>query len=182
MPSSNGSFATPQRAPGRSRHGVQTQNRPRSLAASVCSAVRAGEWTCDQALHRLVARAAMCPASVREALAVLRAVDALAAIVARVPLTVCRAPRRRRPRCGARCRDGHPCAAAVVVQRTDEGVHYAARCRMHGGLSTGPRTPEGRRRALDALARGRAARWSRGSSAHEGDDQGAHQEAAGGSR
>lgn len=80
--------------------------------------------------------------------------------------------------CGARCRDGHACRAPVVIAwSTDGGWREAARCRMHGGLSTGPRTPEGRRRALDALARGRAARWSRGSSAHQGDDQ----EAAGGS-
>lgn len=161
MPPSSGSsdsFATPQRARGRAQHGVQTRNRTRSLTASVCAAARAGEWARDQALHRLVARCAAGP-SLREALAVLRALDALAAVVARVPLTVCRAPRARRPRCGARCRDGHPCEAAVVVQRTDEGVRYAARCRMHGGLSTGPRTPEGRRRALDALARGRARRW-----------------------
>ena len=171
MPSSSGSSdssATPN-ARGRARHGVQTRHRQRSLSASVCAAVRAGEWTRDEALHRLVVRAAAGP-SLREALAVWRAVDALVAAVARVPLTVCRPPRRRRPRCGARCRDGHPCAAAVVVQRTDEGVRYAARCRMHGGLSTGPRTPEGRARALDALARGRARRWSSRIEQHHDDE------------
>ena len=124
-------------------------------------------WAADSALRRAVSGS-----SLRAAVDVLRALDALDAAARRIPLAVLRPRRTARPRCGARCRDGHPCAAAVVVQRTDDGVRYAARCRMHGGLSTGPRTPEGRRRALDALARGRAARWSRGSSAREGNDQG----------
>ena len=119
-------------------------------------------WAADNQVNQVAARGAS--AGLTEALAVLRALDALAAAADRAVLAVCRPPCRRRPRCGARCRDGHPCEAAVVVQRTDEGVRYAARCRMHGGLSTGPRTPEGRRRALDALARGRARRWSHGSS------------------
>lgn len=127
-------------------------------------------WAADSQVNQVAARGAR--AGLAEGLAVLRALDDLVALADRAVIAVCRPPRRRRSRCGARCRDGHPCAAAVVVQRTDDGVRYAARCRMHGGLSTGPRTPEGRRRALDALARGRAARWSRGSSAHEGDDQG----------
>lgn len=39
--------------------------------------------------------------------------------------------------CGARCRDGHPCRAPARKN---------GRCRIHGGLSTGPRTVEGRRR------------------------------------
>jgi len=47
-------------------------------------------------------------------------------------------------RCHARCRDGHACRAPVVRGRR--------RCKLHGGLSTGPRTPEGRERALAALA------------------------------
>ena len=49
--------------------------------------------------------------------------------------------------CGARCRDGHACRAPRVPGRR--------RCRMHGGLSTGPRTPEGMARALEALRRPR---------------------------
>ena len=135
-------------------------------------------WAADRTLRRAVA-----VSSLRAAVDVLRALDALAAAAARIPLTVLRPRRTARPRCGARCRDGHACAAPVVARRDEHGaVIVAARCRMHGGLSTGPRTPEGRRRALDALARGRAARWSRGSSAREGDDQGAHQEVPGGSR
>lgn len=67
-----------------------------------------------------------------------------------------RAHRRSRPECGARCRDGHACRARVVWSRSDDGAPVeAARCRMHGGLSTGPRTAEGRARSLAALARGR---------------------------
>jgi hypothetical protein len=67
-----------------------------------------------------------------------------------------RAHRRSRPECGARCRDGHPCRARVAWSRGDDGHPVeAARCRMHGGASTGPRTAEGRRASLAALARGR---------------------------
>jgi hypothetical protein len=46
------------------------------------------------------------------------------------------------PRCDARTRVGCPCRQPAMAN---------GRCRMHGGLSTGPRTPEG-------LARSRAAR------------------------
>ena len=59
-----------------------------------------------------------------------------------------RPPTRERPRCGARCRDGHPCVAPVVW---NAGEAPRRRCRMHGGLSTGPRTPEGRARSLVAI-------------------------------
>jgi len=41
-------------------------------------------------------------------------------------------------RCGARTRGGSPCRAPAI--------HGKRRCRMHGGRSTGPRTPEGRDR------------------------------------
>ena len=44
-------------------------------------------------------------------------------------------------RCGAHARTtGQPCRAPRVPGKR--------RCRMHGGLSTGPKTIEGRRRAL----------------------------------
>lgn len=48
------------------------------------------------------------------------------------------------PRCGARTRtpDKRPCRAPAVKGR--------ARCRMHGGASTGPVTPEGRERSRRA--------------------------------
>lgn len=65
-----------------------------------------------------------------------------------------------RPRCGARCRsrDGAPCRAPVVIDRLANGtVRVRKRCRMHGGLSTGPRTEEGRRRCAEAARR----RWER---------------------
>lgn len=64
-----------------------------------------------------------------------------------------------RPTCGARCRSrgGAPCEAPAVWDDAS-GAPRNGRCRMHGGLSTGPRTPQGRARALDALRRGRARR------------------------
>lgn len=50
------------------------------------------------------------------------------------------------PRCGARTRRGTACRGPAMAN---------GRCRMHGGPSTGPRTPEG-------LARSRRARWKHG--------------------
>ena len=51
------------------------------------------------------------------------------------------------PRCGARRKsDGQACRQPGMAN---------GRCRMHGGLSTGPRTPEG-------LERSRTARWKHG--------------------
>ncbi|WP_440997660.1 HGGxSTG domain-containing protein [Arhodomonas sp. SL1] len=46
-------------------------------------------------------------------------------------------------RCGVTTRTGHPC------QRRDLGA--GGRCRLHGGRSTGPRTPEGLRRVAANL-------------------------------
>ena len=51
------------------------------------------------------------------------------------------------PRCGARTRRGRPCQRKVVLGRP--------RCPNHGGLSTGPKTPEGKARS----AEGRRQRW-----------------------
>lgn len=45
-------------------------------------------------------------------------------------------------RCGAKTRHGSNCARFPAAGR--------ARCRLHGGASTGPRTPEGRQRVGDA--------------------------------
>src|SRR6266568_1137873 len=51
------------------------------------------------------------------------------------------------PRCGARSkRTGKPCQGAAMPN---------GRCKLHGGKSTGPRTPEG-------LARSRRANWKHG--------------------
>jgi hypothetical protein len=49
-------------------------------------------------------------------------------------------------RCGAKTRRGTPCQGPAMPN---------GRCRMHGGPSTGPRTPEG-------LERSRRARWKHG--------------------
>ncbi|MFN3262978.1 MAG: HGGxSTG domain-containing protein [Pikeienuella sp.] len=64
-------------------------------------------------------------------------------------------PRSARPRCGARTRTGLPCRAPVVSGKS--------RCRMHGGLSTGARTVEGRARIAEA----QRARWRRWRAARE---------------
>jgi hypothetical protein len=50
------------------------------------------------------------------------------------------------PRCGAKRRDSGSCASPAMKN---------GRCRMHGGKSTGPRTPGG-------LERARKARWRHG--------------------
>jgi len=50
------------------------------------------------------------------------------------------------PQCGAKTRRGTPCRAPAMSN---------GRCRMHGGKSTGPRTPEG-------LERSRKANWKHG--------------------
>jgi hypothetical protein len=57
------------------------------------------------------------------------------------------------PRCSARCRDGHPCRAKAV--RNINGFVINGRCRLHGGLSTGPKTAAGRRRIAQAARK----RW-----------------------
>lgn len=57
---------------------------------------------------------------------------------------------RRRVTCGARrVRDGKPCQA-----KSEPGKR---RCKFHGGRSTGPRTPEGKARALANLRQYRMA-------------------------
>jgi len=66
----------------------------------------------------------------------------------RVRLSVSDPPKARRPPCGARTRKGTPCAARCVPGRE--------RCRMHGGLSTGPKTQAGRERISEANRR----RWA----------------------
>jgi hypothetical protein len=58
-----------------------------------------------------------------------------------------RRKRKDRPLCGARTRAGGAC-----VMRVEFGK---ARCRFHGGLSTGPKTEAGRARIAEAQRR----RW-----------------------
>jgi hypothetical protein len=78
-------------------------------------------------------------------------------------------PKGERPCCGARTRTGAPCRARVLVAEGHAGRELVARrCKLHGGASTGPRTAEGRRRSLEALARGREVLRSRGGCAPHG--------------
>jgi len=56
-----------------------------------------------------------------------------------------RVPRRLRPQCMARRRDGRRCQGKVTWD-TEHDRPRNTKCRVHGGLSTGPRTPEGRQR------------------------------------
>lgn len=66
--------------------------------------------------------------------------------------------RQARPKCGSKCRDGHSCKAkAVVDPKTDEPLN--GRCRMHGGLSTGAKTEEGRKRSKKAAKEGMLKYW-----------------------
>ena len=51
-------------------------------------------------------------------------------------------------RCGAKNRKGTPC------KRVD--IYASGRCKLHGGHSTGPKTPEGKARALRNLTSRRA--------------------------
>jgi hypothetical protein len=64
------------------------------------------------------------------------------------------------PRCGALTRQGERCKQLPV---SDASRYRPAprngRCRFHGGLSTGPKTPEGRKRVGDA-ARARYKAWA----------------------
>jgi hypothetical protein len=48
------------------------------------------------------------------------------------------------PSCGARTRSGAPCKGVAMAN---------GRCRMHGGPSTGPKTPEGMERVRRANTR-----------------------------
>jgi len=57
---------------------------------------------------------------------------------------------RRRVICNAKTRKGTPCR-----NKSEPGK---ARCKFHGGMSTGPQTPEGRERIAEAQRR-RWARW-----------------------
>ena len=58
-------------------------------------------------------------------------------------------PHALRPPCGAKNREDHPCRNRVVPGK--------CRCKFHGGLSTGPRTLEGRARIAAAQRR----RWNK---------------------
>lgn len=69
-------------------------------------------------------------------------------------------PKAKRPRCGARCRDGSACRAPAFFDKMRPKAG-GGRCRQHGGLSTGPKTAEGRERARAGARKGAAVRWGR---------------------
>lgn len=52
--------------------------------------------------------------------------------------------------CGARKKTGERCRS--------KSLHRGGKCKFHGGLSTGARTPEGKARAIAAMQAGRA-KW-----------------------
>lgn len=88
--------------------------------------------------------------------------ESTASFLARLSSKKPRGPSKdKRPRCGARCRSkgGAPCVARVCL--LPDG-RPAKRCRMHGGLSTGARTPQGRAKLSEAGRKGAAARWEKG--------------------
>lgn len=65
-------------------------------------------------------------------------------------------PKSERPRCGARTRKGTPCQAPALWDK-EHNRPRNGRCRLHGGLSTGPRTTDGANHSLEALQHGHQA-------------------------
>jgi hypothetical protein len=61
-----------------------------------------------------------------------------------------RVPKAKRPACGAKTRKGTPCQARCVDGK--------AKCRLHGGLSTGPTSAAGRERIAESNRRRAQAR------------------------
>ncbi len=109
------------------------------LAAEVRARVAAGRgwWGSGDTIAKADAGALRCRAKAERLDGEVKALRAEVRALERAP-------------CGARCRDGHACRAPRVPG--------ARRCKLHGGRSTGARTPEGKARALEALARARLLR------------------------
>ena len=61
--------------------------------------------------------------------------------------------KRDLPLYGARCRDGHLCQARATRDVETGCFVRNGRCRLHGGLSTGPRPAAGKRRVGEAARR-----------------------------
>ena len=59
-------------------------------------------------------------------------------------------PKRDRPKCEARTRSGGQCRAPAAWDKMLDRPRNG-RCRLHGGLSTGPKTDEGKRRVTENL-------------------------------
>lgn len=71
-------------------------------------------------------------------------------------------PKHSRPECGARTRSGLPCKTKVIPGKK--------RCRLHGGLSTGPKTELGRNRIAEAQRLRHALASPQQAGEHRGDD------------
>lgn len=70
-------------------------------------------------------------------------------------------PKNLRPQCGAKTRAGGRCKAPPVWDK-EQNKPRNNRCRLHGGLSTGAKTPEGKRRSLAGLEYGRGrSKWKK---------------------
>jgi len=54
-------------------------------------------------------------------------------------------PKQKNHTCGAKCRDGHACR--------NTRIYPNGRCKNHGGLSTGPRSAEGKAKVAENLRR-----------------------------
>lgn len=52
-------------------------------------------------------------------------------------------PRKMRGTCNAKTRKGSPCQASPVWNKSTDKARNG-RCKLHGGLSTGPRTEAGK--------------------------------------
>ncbi len=66
------------------------------------------------------------------------------------PLYWTRKKYKHRPQCTAKTRTGRRCECRAVYDYTNKRVRNG-KCYMHGGLSTGPLTKEGRRKSLSKL-------------------------------
>jgi hypothetical protein len=64
--------------------------------------------------------------------------------------------KHEKPKCGAKTGRGTPCQAPAAWDKYRCGIANG-RCRMHGGLSTGPRTEEGLWRVSEAQKK----RWAK---------------------
>ena len=59
-------------------------------------------------------------------------------------------PRKERGTCGAKTRKGTPCQAPPVWNKATDKARNG-RCKIHGGLSTGPKTEAGRQAIRDSV-------------------------------
>ena len=60
---------------------------------------------------------------------------------------ICKGKRRAKRVCGARKKTGERCRSKLLLR--------GSKCKFHGGLSTGAKTPEGKARSIAAMLAGR---------------------------